>query len=527
MAIWTLSTLLSVTTVAATLLCYLSWTAIYRLHLSPISKFPGPRLAVLTFWYEFYYDVILRGQYTFHIRTLHAKYGPIIRINPYELHISDPDYYDDLYASSASGEKRNKWEWYTKQFGTPEAMFSTIGHDQHKARRAALNRFFSMASVRRLQPIIAERVNALIQRLQDVKDVKGDTGVIKANYAFAAFTNDVVMQYAYGRSDHRLDQENFGPEYHDAVLEAGKAAGLLKQMIWIFHLMQSLPEWLAVLLSPSFDLVLRIQRQIEQQIAQIKAQPRSTYSDLSHPTLFHEILQSNLPESDKSVSRLKDEAAIVVGAGTLTTSWALSVATYHLLASPRILNKLKTELTSAVPDFDSPIVALPVLETLPYLAAVIQEAVRLSYGVASRLQRISPEEPMPFRDRTCGKDWIIPPNTPVGMTSVLIHQDESIFPDAHSFVPERWIDNPRLDRYLVSFSKGSRQCLGINLAYAEMKICLAAVFLKFGSGAVRMEGDEGVLELFETAVEDVEVVGDGFVPLAREESQGVRLKVKS
>ncbi|CAF9940974.1 hypothetical protein IMSHALPRED_002232 [Imshaugia aleurites] len=335
------------------------------------------------------------------------------------------------------------------------------------------------------------------------------------------------MQYAYGRSDHRLDQAEFGPEYHDAVLEAGKAAGLLKQMIWIFHLMQSLPEWLAVLLSPSFDLVLRIQRQIEQQISQIKAQPRSTYSDLSHPTLFHEILQSNLPESDKSVNRLKDEAAIVVGAGTLTTSWALSVATYYLLASPHKLRKLKTELISAIPDSNAPIIPLPVLESLPYLAAVIQEAVRLSYGVASRLQRVSPDKAMTFRDRTNGKDWIIPPNTPVGMTSVLIHQDESIFPDAHSFVPERWIDDPRLDRYLVSFSKGSRQFLGINLAYAEMKICLAAIFRRFGSESVRMEGDEGVLELFGTGVEDVEVVGDGFVPLVKEESLGVRLKVRS
>ena len=71
---------------------------------------------------------------------------------------------------------------------------------------------------------------------------------------------DVVMEYAYGRCDHRLDQEDFGPDYHDVILEAGKMAGLLKQMIWIFHLMKSLPEWLVVLLSPSFDLVLRIQR---------------------------------------------------------------------------------------------------------------------------------------------------------------------------------------------------------------------------------------------------------------------------
>ena len=270
-------------------------------------------------------------------------------------------------------------------------------------------------------------------------------------------------------------------------------------------------------------------QQIEQQISQIKAQPRSTYSDLVHPTLFHEILQSNLPESDKSVSRLKDEAAIVVGAGTLTTSWALSVALFHLLASPRILAKLKTELKSAVPDPDA-MVPLPVLEKLPYLNAVVQEAIRLSYGVASRLQRISPEKPMLFKDLNSGKKWIIPPNTPVGMTSVLIHQDESIFPDAVSFVPERWMQNPRLDRYLISFSKGSRQCLGINLAYAEMYLCLAGIFSRFGSGGddgVRMKGDEGVLKLFETGLRDVEIHADGFVPLPAEGSLGVRIQVRS
>ena len=62
-------------------------------------------------------------------------------------------------------------------------------HDQHKARRAALNRFFSMASVRRLEPVIAERVNALMERLRGFKDVGGDAGVIQANCTFAAFTN--------------------------------------------------------------------------------------------------------------------------------------------------------------------------------------------------------------------------------------------------------------------------------------------------------------------------------------------------
>lgn len=126
---------------------------------------------------------MLRGQYTFHIRDLHAKYGPIIRINPYELHVSDPEYIDKLYVSSASGEKRDKWTWYTKQFGTPGAMFSTAPHDHHRARRAALNRYFSMASVRRLQPVIEERVTQLVKRLRTSSEV------ITLNLAYAAFTN--------------------------------------------------------------------------------------------------------------------------------------------------------------------------------------------------------------------------------------------------------------------------------------------------------------------------------------------------
>ena len=139
--------------------------------------------------YEFYYDVVLRGQYIFHIRDLHARYGPIIRINPYELIVSDPTFYDTLYASSASREKREKWEWYTKQFGIPGAIFSTTSHDQHRVRRAALNPFFSTASVRRLQPMVDENVAKLMERFRGLKNVKGNDGVIKLDYAYPAFTN--------------------------------------------------------------------------------------------------------------------------------------------------------------------------------------------------------------------------------------------------------------------------------------------------------------------------------------------------
>ena len=48
---------------------------VYRLYFSPLSKFPGPRLAAATYLFEGYYDVVKRGKYTFKIRDLHAEYG--------------------------------------------------------------------------------------------------------------------------------------------------------------------------------------------------------------------------------------------------------------------------------------------------------------------------------------------------------------------------------------------------------------------------------------------------------------------
>ena len=215
----------------------------------------------------------------------------------------------------------------------------------------------------------------------------------------------------------------------------------------------------------------------------------------------------------------------------MTTAWALCVASYHLLSCPEILTKLKTEFRSAVPNPDAQPISLAVLEKCQYLVGVVQEALRLSYGTSARLQRISPDKEMIFHDQTSKKDWVIPPGTPVSMASVLVHQDPSIFPDPHSFRPERWIENPRLDRFLVSFSKGSRQCIGINLAYAELYLCLFGIFSRFGSrgphGELRMDGDEGVLELFETGPSDVEIHADRFVPSAAEGSLGVRIKVRS
>ncbi len=92
---------------------------IYRLYLHPLAKFPGPKLAAATGWYETYHDLKNPGgQFMYRLHKLHKTYGrikvrmlylrrlrevlgPIVRLSPDEVHISDTAWVDTLLVSSA------------------------------------------------------------------------------------------------------------------------------------------------------------------------------------------------------------------------------------------------------------------------------------------------------------------------------------------------------------------------------------------------------------------------------------------
>ena len=74
----------------------------------PLSRFPGPKIAAASYLYEAYYDWWLLGRYGKVIARMHEQYGPIVRINPDELHCSDPAFTDEIYAGP--GRVRDKWQ---------------------------------------------------------------------------------------------------------------------------------------------------------------------------------------------------------------------------------------------------------------------------------------------------------------------------------------------------------------------------------------------------------------------------------
>lgn len=94
---------------------------------------------------------------------------------------------------------------------------------------------------------------------------------------------------------------------------------------------------------------------------------KEEFLNVKHRTIFHELLDNpSLPESDKSVDRLWQEAQLLVVAGTATTAGAISAAFVYLLLDHARLVTLLEELESAMPDINKPMTAAE-LEKLPYL----------------------------------------------------------------------------------------------------------------------------------------------------------------
>jgi cytochrome P450 len=136
----------------------------------------------------------------------------------------------------------------------------------------------------------------------------------------------------------------------------------------------------------------------------------------------------------------------------------------------------------------------------------------MTSGVTGRLPRLA-HEPTQYHQ------WTIPPSTPVSQSNYFVNNDPSIFPDPLLFRPERWIEaaerDIRLEKYMVSFGRGSRSCVGINLAWAELYLTLAHVVVRFD------------MVPFETVQErDVVINRDFFMGVPKVESRGIRVKVK-
>ncbi|KAI1393513.1 cytochrome P450 [Hypoxylon trugodes] len=450
----------------------------YRLFLHPLSHIPGPKIAAISHAYEFYHDAVRNGMYLWEIEKMHEKYGPVVRINPRELHIKDPYYYDEVYAPAS--RKREKDPHFVGVFGFPTSMIATVGHEHHRLRRGMLNNFFSKKSVLELSSIMHEKEAKLMQRLEKAHY---DDAVVRLDDAYAALTSDVISHYSWGTSSGFLDDDNFKNDMREALNEISSFVHINRFFPILGFLMGALPRSVLARIRPGATAVLDMQDMVTQSRTQ-----RSSKD--TRKTIFDALTDVNVPPEERSTRRLEDEGLIVVVAGTETTARTLTLASYYIFQNKEMLERLRSEIKTVMPTPTTE-ASWSELEQLPYLNAVINEAIRLSHGPIFRSTRVAPTESLTY------KDIVIPPGTPVSMSSYFVHMDPRVFPEPASFKPERWIEAAKngqhLNKYIVSFSRGSRICLGMNLAYAELYMTLASMIRRFD------------IELYETGPEDIRI----------------------
>ncbi|KAF2733668.1 cytochrome P450 [Polyplosphaeria fusca] len=485
--------------------------AIYRLTLHPLARFPGPKLSAATGWYEFYLD-IFRGPgqtFAFEIDRMHERYGPIVRINSHEIHVSDPNFFDTLYAGSSA--VRNKYAPSAHVQGTPEGIFGTIDHGIHKKRRGAISQYFSKQSVLQDQKIVDAKIELLCdffrERVEDGREVN-------IRVPLLAVGTDVFCAHTLGKRGEMdlLRDWDKAVKWRESIIGLLHWTPIVRQFSWVIPLAIELPLGLINAFSSEMGLVVSIFKSLREQAqAAIAEHDQLKGEQKTRDSVFHTILASNLPASDKDYKRMAQESFSILSASGDTIARSMTAAIYRLHANPSTLQRLKAELMQAIPnprgDYD-----LAELEALPYLTAVLKESLRIAALITTRAPLVAPKEHMRY------KDWAIPPNTPVSMTLSSLMMDPQSFPEPAQFQPERWLENnpaykKNMERF-VPFHRGHRNCIGINLAWCQMYITLAKLVRRFD------------FELFDVVKErDIDHHRDCFLGEPRDDTKGVRVKV--
>ncbi|KAI1881439.1 hypothetical protein JX265_000265 [Neoarthrinium moseri] len=165
--------------------------------------------------------------------------------------------------------------------------------------------------------------------------------------------------------------------------------------------------------------------------------------------------------------QLTSEATILMIAGAETTATALTAALYFLGANPSCLSELRDELSRAFAS--SKDITGDRTAGLPYLNAVLEETMRIFPPSPVGPPRKSPGETV--------DGVFVPEGMYVSTDITSLHRDAHNAPDPHAWKPDRWIgeQGKHGKPYTVPFSIGSRSCIGITLAYLEMRIVLAKI----------------------------------------------------
>ncbi|KAJ3497144.1 hypothetical protein NLG97_g2124 [Lecanicillium saksenae] len=458
-----------VLTVIALLALYCTSLAAYRVVFHPLAKVPGPKLYAAT-WLPFLYQTNIEATAPKKIAAMHRKYGPIVRVSPGQIALDGSIGWSTVFSHATNGnpEFSKPFEQYFPGDGT-----SLIGapKERHRRIRRQLAHAFSASALAEQEVTVTQYVDMLLDRFRDLEG-EGQPFDIIPWLNFTTF--DIIGDLAFSDSFGSLANN----AYHPWVLSIfqGVRGNALRRF---FRHYPSL-GFIARRLGLANDFIVG---EWNRHTAREKAGERMK-TGANGPAGRQDFMTYMLRKTRNGETAMDDEeilstSPILVVAGSETTATALAGLFFFLSQNPQKCEILVHEILKAYPresDID-----MRSTGELQYLHAALEETLRLYPPVLVTPPRLSPGAEL--------GGYYIPKDTLISVHqwATFRNPDNFFLPD--QFIPERWLSpsHPRYDGRFAGdnravfkpFSHGPRDCIGKNLAYAEMRLLAARILHEF------------------------------------------------
>jgi averantin hydroxylase len=436
-----------------------TYKAIYNLFFSPLKQIPGPTLWALSSTPYVYYEV--RGIIVYKLLALHEKYGGVVRVAPDQISYANEDAWRDVWAH------RQGHQEFPKAYSAPSLNgvygILTANRENHSRFRRLLSHSFSEAAVREQQSNIQMYVDLLTKDLKN-HAAEGPQNIVK----WLNWTSfDIISHLAFGECFGCLEESNTHP-WISAIF------GNIKALTTMNALRQLGAGLVLPYLVPPKAKALR---KYNWDYSSKKIEDRLKRGSSEGDFWDHVLRKSEVskPASGMSVEEMKSNASHIVLAGSETTSTLLSGCIWYLLRNPDTMAKTVQEIRSNFKSTED--INLFSLMDLKYTEAVLEETMRIYPPVPIQSARTVP----------AGGDTVsgvfLPGGTRIVVAQYVPNHLHSNFSKPDKFIPERFLGAKEFenDNYAVlkPFSVGPRNCIGRNLANAEMRLILTKLLYNF------------------------------------------------
>lgn len=450
-----------------------------------LKHIPGPPLWGLTVLPLFM--VHLKGAIYDVFGDLNKKHGPLVRVAPNTLLLSDPE---ELRKMSAARSPYTRSPWYVAMRVIPgvDNVLSTRGENDHDERRRKMASGYSGKENISLEKDIDECILDLI-RLIDTKYVTSPPkDIIQMDLArkMQFFTSDIMSKLAFDDKFHDLRDDHDNHGYINEIETMFPNMFCTCTVPGLLYFLTNIG--VAKLLAPSvksnfgFGKILAItQKQVAKRF-DTDGKPNTVRSDMLSSFLRHGLTRGEAEQ----------EGVLQLAAGSDTTATGLRATMLCIISNPRVSSKLSAEIERAVASgkvtsSTSSIITDEQARSLPYLQACIKEGLRWFPPIAGMLAKYTPPE----GDVICG--FSVPGNVSIGYSASAVHHSPTLFgPDEEVFRPERWIptsqggDEPSIEKIKMMeknnellFGYGKYQCLGKSVAAIELNKVVFELMRRF------------------------------------------------